>query len=232
MRLSSEEIIKRLQLDAAEFITKWNLLLAGVVVMPKEIEIYYYKEGEFKDNSVHRNELQEMNPNHFYIHRMGLKKYDKYKGSNYAGLDFVVSSENGVYYSYLIRSAVVNNTLVVGPNNVLNAIVAETNLTKEEIESKVVDKLPCDNVYDVLYSTRINLGKTVSDEYLQSKLRLVLCDELYLQAKYPAKEKMIVDYLCDKLNQQDITMEEATMFAKQKLGYIPSSIRLFTKNSR
>ena len=224
--MNNEKIIKILQSDAVEFITRWNLLLEGVVIKPKEIEIYYYKEGVFEDNSVHRNELQEMNANHFYIHRMGLRQSDKYKGRNYAGLDFVLSNEKGLYYSYLIRSAVVNNTLVVGPNKVLNAIVAETNLTMKEIESKEIEKIPCDTVCDVLYSTRINLGKTVSIDYLQLKLRFVLCDELYAQAKYQAKEKMVVDYLYDKFDQQDILREEAIIFAKQKLGYIPSSIRL------
>ena len=225
MEVYNQEIIKRLQLNAAEFITKYKLTIEEVVIEPKEIEIYYYKEGEFEDNSVHKNKLQEMNPNHFYIHRTGVMASDKYKGSRYAGIDLVLSNERGVYYSYLIRSAVINNIFVIGPNNVLNAIINESGLVEKDIERIVVKKSPNESLHEVLFSNRINLGTTVSEVFLRSKLRAVLCDELYIERKYPAKEKMIVEYLYDKIYQQDMGHEEAMIFAKEKLGYIPSSVR-------
>ena len=74
------ELIKTLQTNAKKFITENKLDLNGLIIEPKEIEVYYYKEGVFEDNSVHRNELQAANSNHFYIHRMGIKRTDTYKG--------------------------------------------------------------------------------------------------------------------------------------------------------
>jgi hypothetical protein len=45
------------------------ILVRGVKIYPVEVEVYYYKEREYEDNSVHRNELQQNKMNHFYIHR-------------------------------------------------------------------------------------------------------------------------------------------------------------------
>ena len=87
MNTNRQRFINNLQRDARKFITKNNLELNGVIIEPKEIEIYYYKEGVFEDNSVHKNELQTANPNHFYIHRIGTKRTDTYKGGNYPGID-------------------------------------------------------------------------------------------------------------------------------------------------
>lgn len=61
----------KLQNDAIQFVSQIKLILNGAVIIPKEIEVYYYKEGEFSDESVHRNELQQNNMNHFYVHRNG-----------------------------------------------------------------------------------------------------------------------------------------------------------------
>lgn len=225
MRSNIQEEIKRLQVEASHFITSSKLDLEGLFIYPKEIEVYYYKVGEFEDNSVHKNELQIDNRNHFYIHRFGTKRSDSYKGGNYAGLDFVVSDDKSIYYTYLIRSALVNGILEIGPHKVLNAIKAASNLTEKELEMKTIETCPNETTSNVLFSSRRNLGKTVYEEYLNCKLRAVLCDEFYRHSKYPAKEKMIIDFLYEKTNQQKITKEQALQYAKEKLGYIPSRIR-------
>lgn len=54
---SCQDIIKKLQNEAYQFLKK-KLVLNGIAILPKEIEVYYYKEGEFEDKSVHQNELQ------------------------------------------------------------------------------------------------------------------------------------------------------------------------------
>lgn len=225
MSTNIQEIIANLQTDANKFITENNLELNGVIIEPKEIEIYYYKEGVFEDNSVHKNELQTANPNHFYIHRTGTKRTDTYKGGNYPGIDYVISNEPGTYHSYLIRSAVLGNKLVVGPNKILRAILQLTNMTKEELEATDIKKGTCNKTCDVLYSTRINLGKTVSDDFVLCQLRIVLCDDFYRQSSYPEKEKMLVEHLCHSVQNQQRSKEEALYYAKDKLGYIPSIIK-------
>lgn len=225
MNTNRQRFINNLQTDARKFITKNNLELNGVIIEPKEIEIYYYKEGVFEDNSVHKNELQTANPNHFYIHRIGTKRTDTYKGGNYPGIDYVISNEPGTYHSYLIRSAVLDDQLVIGPNKVLRAILQHTNMTKEELEATNIRKITCDRTCDVLYSNRINLGKTVSEDFVLCQLRIVLCDNLYRQSSYPQKEEMIVEHLRHCVLNQQKSKEEALYYAKEKLGYVPSIIR-------
>lgn len=212
--------IKKLQIEAKSFLTQRKLILNGVSILPKEIEVYFYKEGEFEDTSVHRNELQRKNKNHFYIHRTGTTQYDKYKGGNRGGLDFVVSDEEDVYYSYLIRSALINNNLVIGPHNVLENIIMYCKLKRESIEKEPVLSVLSENPGDVFFSERINLGQNAG-KFIKCKLRTVLCDEWFRCGKYPAKEKMIVEFLLD----EKMSGEESQKYAKKNLGYIPSSIK-------
>lgn len=225
MNKSFKENIQKRQNEAKLFLTESCLVLNGVFIHPKEIEVYYYEEGTFEDNSVHRNDLQKHNKNHFYIHRCGTNSSDSYKGGNYAGIDFVMSETDNIYYTYLIRSAVVNDKMIVGPHNVLEAIKKYSHLEYKDIEDTTVEVLSCKNPGDVMFSSRINLGKTVCEEYNECKLRAVLCDEMFRDSKYPAKEKMVIDFLKGKVQTHNISNEQALQYAKEKLGYIPSSIK-------
>ena len=193
----------------------------GLVIFPKEIEVYYYKEGEFEDSTVHRNELQKNNKYHFYVHRWGKTRNDKYKGGNRAGLDFVISDDENTYYSYLIRSAVINGNLKVGPNKVLKTIEECTILSHKELESNTIELDIVDSSYDVLFSERINLNQEC--EFSHYELRAVLCDNLYREkeSKYRYKEKMIIRFI----KEQKMTSQQALKYAQEKLGYIPSEIR-------
>jgi hypothetical protein len=219
--LINQIVIVRLQNEAMQLLQKSKLVFGEIEIFPKEIEVYYYKEGEFMDNSVHRNELQKNNSNHFYIHRKGKSKYDAYKGGNYPGIDFVVSDDDNMYYSYLIRSAVVNGKLVVGPHKVLLAIKAACNFSFEEIESKMVEQVPIDNPNVALFSRRVNLGKRVFEDYKNCSLRAVLCDDCFKGSKYPYKEEMIRNYI----SKEKMPQEHALNFAKDFLGYIPSFVK-------
>lgn len=214
---------KRLQKEAAEFLTNYKLKLNGLIIQPTEIEVYYYRKGEFEDDSVHQNELQQNNRAHFYIHRWGKKKDDPYKGGNRPGIDFVVSKEEYVYHTFLIRSALVSNNPVVGPNKVLKAIQDACKLADfKEIENTIVDICPEKNPYDVVFSTRINLSSNTSSDYLNRELRAVLCDDTwFMKNKYRYKEQMIIDFLSSK----NMPKEDAFEFAHNRLGYIPSDIR-------
>lgn len=213
--------IERLQNEAKLFLTGFKLVLNGISIKPKESEVYCFEEaGDFKDSSVHRNDLQKNNKNHFYVHRNGSTKSDPYKGGNRTGLDFVVSDNDNTYYSYLIRSAVINDgKLVVGPYKVLKAIQNACGFSSyDELETKTVELVANDVSNDVLFSKRINLGKNAK-EYINCELRAVLCDDLFRGSKYPAKERMITDFLKNE------TKERSIAYAKDKLGYVPSKIR-------
>lgn len=222
--MDNQAIIEKLQNEAKQFLTETKLMLNGVSILPKEIEVYYYKEGEFEDTSVHGNELQQNNKNHFYVHRRGTTQSDKYKGGNRGGLDFVVSDDENTYYSYLLRSVLIGNDLVIGPHNVLESILEHCKLEKEVVESKLVELIPNNVSCDVLFSKRINLGKN-AEQFVDCKLRAIVCDDLYRTNKYPAKEKPIVDFLMDKIRTQNMPKDQALEYAKQQLGYIPSAIQ-------
>ena len=88
-----------------------------------------------------------------------------------------------------------------------------------------IRNITCDRTCDVLYSNRINLGKTVSEDFVLCQLRIVLCDNLYRQSSYPEKEEMIVEHLRHCVLNQQKSKEEALYYAKEKLGYVPSIIR-------
>ena len=160
--------------------------------------------------------------NHFYVHRWGTLKTDSYKSANRAGLDFVISDEDDTYYSYLIRSAViVKGEPIVGPNKVLKKIIEVSNFDNKKLEDELVKIISNNLSSDVMFSNRINLSKG----FINCKLRAVLSDEWFRKSKYPAKERMIVDYLYEKVRLQDMTNDEAKKYAKDKLDYIPSEIK-------
>lgn len=214
-----EQIKRKLQKEAEQFLTKTQLVLKNLIIAPKEIEVYYYKAGVFEDEAVHKHKLQQNNKNHFYVHRC--KNSNSYKGGNRAGLDFVVSQNEGVYYSYLIRSAMINGVQIVGPNKVLRKIKEDGNLDNENLEGELVILRSNNNTNDILFSNRINLTKG----FIDCELRAVVCDDAFRQSKYPAKENMIVKFLLEKISQHQMAKDDALEYANNKLGYKPSSLK-------
>lgn len=213
-----EKIIVKLQNEEKSFLAK-TLIFNGISIQSTEIEPYFYKKGVFEDESVHQNELQtNEHKNHFYIHRWGTKRSDPYKGGNRVSLDFVVSDDADTYYSFLIRSASINGEPpIIGPNKVYRKIKEICHLDEERLENLPIELVPNKNDYDVLFSKRINLTKG----FMDYELRAVLCDENFKNSKYPMKEKMVVDFI----TQNNMSKNCAIEYAKDKLGYIPSSIK-------
>ena len=213
-----EKIIVKLQDEEKLFLAK-TLMCNEISIQPTEIEPYYYKKGVFEDKSVHQNELQtHKHQNHFYIHRWGTKQSDPYKGGNRVSLDFVVSDDADTYYSFLIRSAIINGEPpVIGPNKVYKKIKEACHLDEKGLDNLPIKLVSNKNNYDVLFSKRINLTKG----FIDYKLRAVLCDENFKNSKYPLKEKMVVDFI----TQNNMPKDRAIEYVKDKLGYIPSSIK-------
>lgn len=216
----NQEIVKKLQIEAEQFLKSSKLIVNGIEIYPKEIEIYYYKEGEFEDGSVHQNKRQANNARHFYVHRNGLNREDPYKGGNRPGIDFVISNSDEVYYSYLLRSAVVaDGKPIVGPNKLLRAISEKSELPYSDLEKVIVKVVPTDMPYDVLFSKRINLGKNAND-YSNEELRAVLCDDFFKESKYRLKEELIKGFL----SKDSLSKEQKNDYCKTHLGYQIKSI--------
>jgi hypothetical protein len=217
-----KDIVKKLQEEAKNFITQNILVLKNfkIKIYPKEIEVYYYND-DFKDKAVHRKPQQTMKyKDHFYVHRC--KNSDSYKGGNRAGLDFVVSDDENTYYSYLIRSAVINGQPFYGPNNVLNAIKSACGYVENaDLEKQLVDTVSSDVKYnDIIYTTRIGLSDNVDAYFRGCALRLVALDKDFKNARYKAKEQIVLDYL----KQSKSTKIQAETFCKDNLTYLPSKI--------
>ena len=195
--IANKDVISRLQNEAADFLRNHYLSMNGVKISPKEVEVYYYKDKEFEDDSVHRNELQSNNQFHLYVHRTGKTKESRYKGGNYPGVDLVLSDNASCYYTLLLRSVSINGgDVVVGPHKVLEVIMHAVGLEsyaslEDQPLAVQTERLDC----NILCSERINLGKTVRDVFRQAPLRLVLEDKDYQKTKYRFKERMIKENL-------------------------------------
>jgi len=101
------------------------------------------------------------------------------------------------------------------------AIKEACGLNFNEIESVKIETISNKTTCDVLFSNRINLGKRVLEEYRNIELRAVLLDGEFRKNKYPAKENLIIG----KIQFDQMSNDEALAFAKEHLGYVPSSIK-------
>ena len=92
--METNTTIEKLQNEAARFLRQYCIVVNGVTLYPKEIEVYYFIKDVFEDDSVHRNKLQKNRQYQFYVHRYGVEDTAPYKGGNRPGVDFVVSGDD------------------------------------------------------------------------------------------------------------------------------------------
>jgi hypothetical protein len=204
-------------------------IVKNVKIYPLEVEVYYFKEGEYEDNSVHQNERQQNNNNHFYIHRFGKGKNDKYKG--HAGIDFVWSKENNLYYTWLLRSVIIkkNNQsdTFIGPMKVLQAIKDWTCLSFEDLETETLSfeyELNNNEKYPVFTSERIGLTDSVDKKYRIEILRFIIAKD-YANCKYKQKSNPVINFY-KKVYQVGAESKETCLSqCKLYLNYIPKKIK-------
>lgn len=210
----------RLDLSASPYFT-----VNGIKVYPKEIEIYAYKEGLFEDNSVHRNELQQNNKGHLYVHRFGKTKDSPYKGR--AGVDYCFSGEPNLYYTWLIRSAYFEGIgPVYGPSKVREMLLQVYGKGSEMLEKESFDMHLESKISRVLFSERINLGKTVTAQWRSARLRAVIEDESFRSAKYKDKEALVVNYVNNLIQNKEFDKETCIAMGVDILGYMPAALNL------
>ena len=224
----------KLRKKASDFIQGNYLLVNNVAIYLKEIEVYYREEGKFEDYSVHQNMLQRNHKYKFYVHRYGKEIDSPYKSSpknNRGGCDFVLSDTDSIYYSFLIRSIVINDNPVFGPRKSLNAIIKETGLSYEELEKAEVKIVPFDNHHDILKTPRIGLGKPPKDEdkiYQEAELRLIVCDKCFHEKNgYKRRTEAIDNYLKEQLKDGKMTKEEAIKYSEDWFKAVSSWLRKY-----
>ena len=221
--MNKSKVPHTLQNKASDFLKRHYLVVNDIKLYPKEIEVYYYKEGVFEDGYVHRDSMQLNRSCKFYVHRKGR-----------GGCDFVLSDSEDVYYSYLIRSVVIGDDLFVGPINSYEAILAKTGLSGRQLEQATVTVGISDREYNVLRDSRIGLTpkQDIDPFYLDAELRFILCDEYFRprhdkRTHYKRREKAFVKFMLHKMsNQRTLTMNDVVSETKYYLGYIPKTLKI------
>ncbi|MDD4821789.1 MAG: hypothetical protein PHI48_04445 [Bacteroidales bacterium] len=139
-----KSIIEKLQKINAMILTKCMLKVDdSYILYPTEVEAYFYKDPEFKDECVHCNELQRGASDRFgklYFHRKG--KDSEIRFYNYAGIDVCLSLDKSYYLGILIRNAYINDgAQICGPSKlvweVVDHICYEDNIKKLSQDHKV-----------------------------------------------------------------------------------------------
>lgn len=231
----NKEFEIKLRKDASDFIQGNYLLVNNVAIYLKEIEVYYYEAGKFEDDTVHQNDLQMNNKHKIYVHRYGKEKDSPYKSSpknNRGGCDFVLSDTVSIYYSYLIRSVVINDKLIVGPRKSLNAIIENTGLSYEELEKAEVKVVPFENHYDILKTTRIGLGRLTKDEEAL-ELRLIVCDEYFKEKNgYKRRTEAIDNFLMEQLKDGKMTKAEAIKYSNDWFKAVSTRLKEYNVDDK
>lgn len=235
----NKEFEIKLRKEASDFIQSNYLLVNDVTIYLKEIEVYYYEVGKFEDYTVHQNDLQMNNKHKIYVHRYGKEKDSSYKSSpknNRGGCDFVLSDTDDIYYSYLIRSVVINEIPYFGPRKSLNAIIENTGLSFEELEKAEVKVVPFENHHDILKTTRIGLGKPTKDEeplFQKSELRLIVCDEYFKEKNgYKRRTEAIDNFLEEQLKDGKMTKAEAIKYSNDWFKAVSSWLKEYNADDK
>ena len=118
----------------------------------------------------------------------------------------------------MIRSIVVDNELIVGPNNSLKAILSKTGLTYSELENAKVELVSTPTQYDILTSSRIGLSLPDKESdviFHSAELRFIVCDEYFKKTDknskcgYKLRTDSIDNFLKRQISAKKMTKEEA-----------------------
>jgi hypothetical protein len=201
-------------------LTKYKIVINGLELYPLEVEAYYYNNPNFKDDTVHRNDLQKSSPEEcrfgkLYFHRKGELATTPFKSGKRKGVDICLSTGN-YYFGVLIRSARINGIPICGPCCVVNHICEKKGVTEISNEWEKIEVLflqsATDNKKEVCIGKRVGLNQ--NSLYFQYELR-----SLIEFKEHPFKGKENVAISCLKKEKEgkggDISMERI----KEVLGY-------------
>lgn len=172
------------------FLRQYALCLNGHIVVPTEVEAYYFNPGIYEDECVHRNSLQQDNFGNLYVHRakMDGTADDKYKGR--AGVDICLS--DGQYkLAFLLRAVQIDDSpeRVIGPVNVrkkfIDLLGPDATMKTIEEQKNILLSIPEHEVKYVLYSSRIGLTSGYKDAELRA-----IGEKSLVNKKYRNKEQM------------------------------------------
>lgn len=220
---SINRIIRRIQeATIADLGLSPYFVVNNVKVYPKEIEVYAYIKDVFPDNSVHRNERQQNNEGHFYIHRFSKGKDAPYSG--HAGVDYCFSNIPELFYTWLIRSAYFDGKgLIQGPCNFRKALLELYGGGAHAIEEELFNMDFDGGDNPVMFSERINL--TSEDDLKTACLRAVSGDGSFKVATYPMKGVLVENYVKSLMQAGEKSREECIRRGVEIIGYHMSSLQ-------
>lgn len=174
-----------------------------LILAPFEVEAYYYNHN-FKDDTVHCNELQRNRFGKLYFHRKGRSGHNKILFIR-SGIDLCLSDNDEYFFGVLIRSARVNDedNIIRGPqllaqkiyryicnNEGLEKLSEQDQLILEAYERKsiILESTTNRKVKMLIHSSRIGLKK----ESIYCDMNLRSLSDLSLSRQ---KEKDILEYI-------------------------------------
>nr|WP_321521014.1 hypothetical protein [uncultured Macellibacteroides sp.] len=228
IKTNKEHQIKILQNINTLLLTRYKLKIdENFIIHPIQVEGYYYDDRHFKDDTVHKSELQKNKFGKLYFHRKGKNKSSKILFTR-SGIDICLSDNDNYFYSALIRSARINNeeSIIDGPqrlaqriyryickNDNLSSLSIGNNSSLSEFEKNNVVLVNSETreIPILIHSSRIGLKK--GSDYSALKLRSLT--ELRVSKQ---KEKDVLFYMED--NNIDPTPDNI----RNILGYSPNWI--------
>lgn len=175
-----KRIVKKLQEINECFLQNVIIKINRLEIYPIEVEIYYYKQGVFEDESCHRNDLQKNNFGKLYFHRELNRKTKRrceekealIDTSYYGGVDVCVSDSEDYYLSILIRSAYIKNRnnkeneFKSGIHRIVNIITDEL---ENLLESGFINSLECKIYEDKDEKCKFLIARGIEVKYKNRK---------------------------------------------------------------
>ena len=215
---ASPQKVKLLQEINSQLLSRFRLKITeGIFLYPLEVEAYYNDGDQFEDSSCHCHALQYDRFGKLYFHRLGATDtIDKNRG----GTDLCLSTRNGLCYSILIRSAKINDQVIIGPHRVAKKILNQPPTPHSELENKEVLEVSPDNEWTsgpIFHGERIRPGKNAG-RYRKLNLRSLTGLKEY---KFKDKENVLLSHIHSLEKWEGENPEEQI---KEWLGYKSKSL--------
>lgn len=203
--LNSENVLEIFEQIAKNLFDNFYIQCDTTKYYFTEIEFYYFKKGVWCDNITYERGNRKVGDLFYHL----------------SGVDICFDCSNNEYGGILIRSMKkINKDKKEMVNGPLNCLIDMLNSCENGQMPHLMECIE-QKTFDILFSKRINLGKVAKDEYRNILLRAVLCDDMFKDGKYLYKPQMIKGFLL----KQKMTNDQKNIYAKEKLGYVPSALK-------
>lgn len=187
-----DDIVLKLQEINKTILSKYILNSEGKKIIPLEVEAYYHRPKKFADPYVHRNELQKNRPCQLYFHRAGYSKDTQLKYGKIHGVDICLSDSDAFYLSILLRSAKIDNNIIIGPEKIAQQIATKENYKQIEKQELTLENNEEENKYSLFNCIRKGLNPNIEkrEEFFKMPLRsIILLPDFFIDITVKMKKE-------------------------------------------